>query len=85
MPTRSPVAIRKPRQANLLTQATEAINALNVDGCTDDTLTELVQLRDAADVVIKQVETTMKSEPQRSPSSAFQPKTMLLSKEQRNP
>lgn len=45
--------------ANLLTQATEAINSLNVDGCTPETHRELVELRDAADLAIKQVEKTM--------------------------
>ena len=49
--------------ATLLTEAAEAINSLNVEGCTHDTLRELIQLRDAANTAIKQVETTIKSEP----------------------
>lgn len=48
--------------ANLLTQAAEAINALNIDGCTPETHRELVELRDAADLAIKQVEKTMTQE-----------------------
>jgi hypothetical protein len=48
--------------ANLLTQATEAINSLNVEGCTAETHRELVELRDAADLAIKQVEITMSQE-----------------------
>ena len=48
--------------ANLLTQATEAINSFNVEGCTPDTHRELVELRDAADLCIKQVEKTMSQE-----------------------
>lgn len=58
----NPIACRELRAAagaNLLTQATEAINSLHVDGCTDDTMRELVELRDAADLVIKQVQSTM--------------------------
>jgi len=61
----NPIACRDTQAvagANLLTEATQAINALHVDGCTDATLTELVQLRDAADVVIKQVQETMSQE-----------------------
>ena len=46
--------------AGLLTQATEAINSLNLEGCTPDTHRELVELRDAADLAIKQVEKTMR-------------------------
>ncbi len=49
--------------ANLLTQATEAINSLTVAGCTPETHRELIQLRDAADLAIKQVEKTMKGDP----------------------
>lgn len=48
--------------ANLLTEATQAVNALNVEGCTADTHRELVELRDAADRAIKQVEKTMSQE-----------------------
>lgn len=50
--------------ANLLTQATEAINSLNVEGCTPETHRELVELRQACDLAIKQVETTMSQEDQ---------------------
>lgn len=45
--------------ANLLTEAVEAVNSFHVEGCTPDTLRELVELRDAADLLIKQVERTM--------------------------
>ncbi len=45
--------------ATLLTEATQAINSLNVHGCTPETHRELVELRDAADLAIKQVEKTM--------------------------
>ncbi len=48
--------------ATLLTEATQAINSLNVHGCTPDTHRELVELRDAADLAIKQVEMTMSQE-----------------------
>lgn len=45
--------------ATLLTEAVEAVNAINLSGCTADTLRELVELRDATDLAIKQVEKTM--------------------------
>lgn len=48
--------------AALLTEAKEAIHALLVDGCTPDTLRELVELRDQATVAIKQVRRTMQEE-----------------------
>ena len=48
--------------ATLLTEAVEAVNSINLNGCTADTLRELVELRDAANTAIKQVEITM-SEP----------------------
>lgn len=48
--------------ANLLIQATQAVNNLNVEGCTADTHRELVELRDATDLAIKQVEKTMSQE-----------------------
>jgi hypothetical protein len=44
---------------DLLTQTTEAITKLNVEGCTADTLRELVEMRDAADRAIERVEKTM--------------------------
>ena len=45
--------------SDLLTQATEAINRLNLEGCTNETLRELVEMRDAADRAIKSVEKTL--------------------------
>lgn len=48
--------------ANLLTQATEAINRLHLEGCTPETHRELVELRDTANLAIKQVEKTMSQE-----------------------
>jgi hypothetical protein len=46
----------------LLTQATEAINRLNLEGCTSETIRELVELRDAAAVTIIQVQKTLEEE-----------------------
>ena len=48
--------------AMLLTDAVEAVNSLNVDGCTAETLADLVRLRDSADYAIKQVEKTLSQE-----------------------
>lgn len=45
--------------AILLTKAVEAVNSIHLAGCTPDTLRELVELRDAVYMAIKQVETTM--------------------------
>ncbi|MEO8649165.1 MAG: hypothetical protein ABI539_08370 [Acidobacteriota bacterium] len=45
--------------SDLLTQATEAINRFNLEGCTNDTLRELVEARDAFAAAIEAVETTM--------------------------
>ena len=44
--------------ASLLTEATQAVNAIQVEGVSDNTLRELVELRDKTDFVIKQVERT---------------------------
>ena len=60
-----PIACRDTQAAtgaHLLTQATEAINSLNTEGCTAETLRELIELRDAADLAIKKVEKTMTQE-----------------------
>jgi hypothetical protein len=57
-----PIACRELQAAsgaNLLTQSTEAINSLHVEGCTAETLKQLIELRDTADLVIKQVEKTI--------------------------
>lgn len=60
--------------ALLLTEATQAINSLHVEGCTHDTLRELVELRDAANVAIKQVETTISKDAQaRTSVRAYHP------------
>ena len=50
--------------AELLTQTTEAINRLNIEGCSADTLRELIEMRDAADKTIKSVEKTMELQTQ---------------------
>ncbi|HEV7700314.1 MAG TPA: hypothetical protein VGO43_08815 [Pyrinomonadaceae bacterium] len=62
-----PIACRETQAAagaDLLTKATDAINSLHIEGCTDETLCDLIRLRDAADVVINQVEKTMSQEDQ---------------------
>jgi hypothetical protein len=48
--------------SDLLTQTIEAVNSLNRDGCTDNTLQQLVEMRDAADQAIKRVESTIAAE-----------------------
>ena len=61
----SPIATDSARANSvsfLLTEATEAINRLNLEGCTDETLRELVELRDAAATTIIQVQKTMDDE-----------------------
>jgi hypothetical protein len=45
--------------SDLLTQSTEAINNFNLEGCTADTLRELIEGRDAYDRAIECVESTM--------------------------
>ena len=35
------------------------LNAIHIEGCTDETLRELIDLRDAADTVIKSVQKTI--------------------------
>lgn len=45
--------------SHLLTEATEAINRLNLEGPTDETLRELIELRDAAASTIIRVQKTM--------------------------
>jgi hypothetical protein len=60
-----PIPCRKTQAATgaiLLTEAVEAVNSINVEGCTRDTLRELVELRDAANLTIKQVEKTLAQE-----------------------
>jgi hypothetical protein len=48
--------------SNLLTQTTEAINHFNLEGCTTETLRELVEGRDAFSQAIEIVESTMRKE-----------------------
>jgi hypothetical protein len=48
--------------SDLLTETIEAVNSLNRDGCTDNTLQQLVEMRDAADQAIKRVESTIAAE-----------------------
>jgi len=57
--------IRAKSVSDLLIQATEAINSLNLDGCTPDTLRELVELRDVTQLTIQRVEETMEAETRR--------------------
>lgn len=45
--------------AKLLKEATEAINKLNLEGCSNDALQELIELRDAADSTIQSAQKTM--------------------------
>lgn len=45
--------------ADLLRETVEAANKLNLDGCTQETLTELIQMRDVADRAIIAVEQTL--------------------------
>ncbi|MBK8810684.1 MAG: hypothetical protein IPN69_08120 [Acidobacteria bacterium] len=51
---------RAEHSADLLTQTTEAINSLNLTGCSQDTLRELVDVRDAAERAIRAVEASIK-------------------------
>lgn len=51
---------RAEHSANLLTQVTEAINSLNLTGCSQDTHRELVEARDALECAIRSVEASMK-------------------------
>lgn len=48
--------------ATLLTSAVEAVNSIQVEGCSPDTLRELIELRSDVDLVIKKVQTTMSQE-----------------------
>lgn len=48
--------------SDLLTQTMEAINHLNLEGCTNDTVRELVEARDAFDKAVQIVQSTMKKE-----------------------
>lgn len=52
--------------ATLLTEAVEAVNSIHVEGCTPETLRELVELRDKVDLTIKQVEKTLSQEEKHS-------------------
>lgn len=54
--------MRHEATAELLTESTEAVNKLNLEGCTNDTLQELIELRDAADRKIKDVQKTLKTQ-----------------------
>lgn len=44
---------------DLLKQATQAICNMNADGCTPDTLAELIQLREVTDLAIHHCESTI--------------------------
>lgn len=45
--------------ADLLTETTQAINRLNLEGCSNETLQELIEMRDAADRAIQSVQKTL--------------------------
>jgi hypothetical protein len=45
--------------SDLLTQTTEAVNRLNLEGCTNETLRELIEMRDSADRAIESVRKTL--------------------------
>lgn len=60
-------ACRAETISDLLTQTTEAINRLNLEGCTNETLRELVEMRDSADRAIRSVEKTLGTGTQQSP------------------
>jgi hypothetical protein len=49
--------------SELLTQTTEAINHFNLEGCTHETVQQLVEARDAFGKAIEAVESTMKENP----------------------
>lgn len=49
---------RATHSAKLLKEATEAVNKLNLEGCSNDTLQELIELRDAANETIEAVQKT---------------------------
>lgn len=55
---------RAHASANILKEATEAVNALNLNGVNNDTLAELIQLRDIADKTIAQCRATINSQVQ---------------------
>lgn len=52
---------RVKQTGELLTEATQAINRLNSEGCTNETLRELIEMRDAADRAIESVQKTMRA------------------------
>lgn len=50
---------RAEHAANLLKEATEAINKLSLEGCSNDSLKELIELRDTATRTISAVRRTL--------------------------
>ncbi len=53
---------RAEASAELLRETTEAVNKLNLVGCSDDTLQELIEMRDAADRAIESVQKTLSAQ-----------------------
>lgn len=53
---------RVQHSADLLRETTEAVNKLNIEGCSNDTLQELIEMRDAADRTILAVQKTIHEE-----------------------
>lgn len=53
---------RATTTAELLKESVEAVNKLNLEGCSADTLEELIQMRDAADRAIEAVQKTISEE-----------------------
>ena len=45
--------------SKLLVETTEAVNQLNIEGCNEETLIQLVEMRDAADATIQSVQKTL--------------------------
>lgn len=54
--------LRVIASADLLQEAVEAVNHLNLEGCTPETLVQVTQLRDAATAILQSVESSMKKE-----------------------
>lgn len=58
----APIDCRQSRAehcAELLKETTEAINKLSLEGCCNDTLQELIEMRDTADRAIQSVQRTL--------------------------
>lgn len=53
---------RAEASAELLTETTQAVNALNVEGSTANTLQQLVEMRDAADRAISRLQVNLRDD-----------------------